>query len=84
VLEGEMAFELEGEPPRVVRAGEAFWEPGGDVIAYQDSGPGCGEVCEPVVEGLIFLRRSAIVPLPGRVWSGLAYNPQHLFAVLGV
>src|SRR6516225_4339362 len=36
VLEGEMVFELEGEPPRVVRAGEAFWEPGGDVIAYQD------------------------------------------------
>jgi quercetin dioxygenase-like cupin family protein len=36
VLEGEMAFELEGEPERVVRAGEAFWEPGGDVIHYQD------------------------------------------------
>ena len=36
VLEGEMVFELEGEPPRVVRAGEAFWEPGGDVIHYQD------------------------------------------------
>lgn len=36
VLEGEMLFELEGEPPRVVRAGEAFWEPGGDVIHYSD------------------------------------------------
>jgi quercetin dioxygenase-like cupin family protein len=36
VLEGEMLFELEGEPPRVVRAGEAFWEPGGDAIHYQD------------------------------------------------
>src|SRR3990170_2698410 len=36
VLEGEMLFELEGEPERVVRAGEAFWEPGGDVIHYQD------------------------------------------------
>ena len=36
VLAGEMVFELEGEPPRVVRAGEAFWEPGGDVIHYQD------------------------------------------------
>ena len=39
-----MVFELEGEPARVVRAGEAFWEPGGeafwepggDVIHYQD------------------------------------------------
>ena len=36
VLEGEMVFELEGEPARVVRAGEAFWEPGGDVIHYSD------------------------------------------------
>ncbi|MFJ4467978.1 cupin domain-containing protein [Streptomyces sp. NPDC089424] len=36
VLEGEMVFELEGEPERVVRAGETFWEPGGDVIHYQD------------------------------------------------
>ena len=36
VIEGEMLFELEGEPPRVVRAGEAFWEPGGDVIHYSD------------------------------------------------
>jgi quercetin dioxygenase-like cupin family protein len=36
VLEGEMLFELEGQPPRVISAGEAFWEPGGDVIHYQD------------------------------------------------
>jgi len=32
MLEGEMLFELEGEPERVIRAGEAFWEPGGDLI----------------------------------------------------
>ena len=36
VLEGEMLFELEGEAPRVVKAGETFWEPGGDVIHYSD------------------------------------------------
>lgn len=35
VIEGEMLFELEGESPRVVKAGEAFWEPGGDVIQQQ-------------------------------------------------
>jgi quercetin dioxygenase-like cupin family protein len=35
MLAGEMIFELEGEPERVIRAGEAFWEPGGDVIHYQ-------------------------------------------------
>ena len=32
-----MIFELEGEPERVIRAGEAFWEPGGDVIHYQSA-----------------------------------------------
>jgi quercetin dioxygenase-like cupin family protein len=37
VLEGEMLFELEGQPPRVIRAGEAFWEPGGDIIHYSDA-----------------------------------------------
>ena len=36
VVKGEMLFELEGEPERVIPAGEAFWEPGGDVIHYQD------------------------------------------------
>lgn len=36
MLEGEMLFELEGEPERVIKAGESFWEPGGDVIHYQD------------------------------------------------
>ena len=35
MLGGEMLFELEGESERVIRAGEAFWEPGGDVIHYQ-------------------------------------------------
>jgi quercetin dioxygenase-like cupin family protein len=37
VLDGEMLFELEGEAPRVVKAGEAFWEPGGDAIHYSDA-----------------------------------------------
>lgn len=36
VMEGEVRFELEGEPERVVKAGETFWEPGGDVNHYQD------------------------------------------------
>lgn len=36
VIEGEMLFEVEGELPRVIKAGETFWEPGGDVIHYQD------------------------------------------------
>lgn len=35
LVEGAMLFELEGEPARVVEAGEAFWEPGGDVIHYR-------------------------------------------------
>ncbi len=32
VTEGEILFELEGEPARVLRAGDALFEPGGDVI----------------------------------------------------
>lgn len=35
MIEGEMLFELEGEPVRVIKAGEAFWEPGGDVIHFK-------------------------------------------------
>jgi hypothetical protein len=37
VIDGEMLFELEGEAPRVLRAGDAFWGAGGDVIHYQDA-----------------------------------------------
>jgi quercetin dioxygenase-like cupin family protein len=36
VLKGAVRFELEGEPERVIKAGDTFWEPGGDVIHYQD------------------------------------------------
>jgi hypothetical protein len=32
-----MLFEIEGLPERIIRAGEAFWEPGGDVIHYQEA-----------------------------------------------
>jgi len=35
LTEGEMVFELEGEPPRVIRTGEAFSEPGGEVVHWQ-------------------------------------------------
>ncbi|HJP72753.1 MAG TPA: cupin domain-containing protein [Pseudonocardiaceae bacterium] len=35
VLQGRILFELEGEAPREISAGEAFWEPGGDVVHYQ-------------------------------------------------
>jgi quercetin dioxygenase-like cupin family protein len=37
LLEGRMLFELEGEAPREIVAGDAFWEPGGDVVHYQMS-----------------------------------------------
>jgi quercetin dioxygenase-like cupin family protein len=35
VLEGRILFELEGDEPREIVAGEAFWEPGGDDVHYQ-------------------------------------------------
>jgi quercetin dioxygenase-like cupin family protein len=35
VTQGEILFELEGQAPRVLKAGDAIFEPGGDVIHYQ-------------------------------------------------
>lgn len=35
MLEGEMIFELEGDRPYVISTGEAFSEPGGNVIHYR-------------------------------------------------
>ncbi|MET8331078.1 cupin domain-containing protein [Streptomyces sp. NPDC005181] len=49
VVEGEVCFELEGEPQRVVKAGETFWEPGGDVIHYQDGNARTDAPCRFVV-----------------------------------
>lgn len=37
VLKGRILFELEGDAPREIVAGEAFWEPGGEVVHYQVS-----------------------------------------------
>jgi quercetin dioxygenase-like cupin family protein len=36
VIKGEVVFEVEGQPQRIVKAGEAFSEPGGDTIHYRD------------------------------------------------
>jgi quercetin dioxygenase-like cupin family protein len=35
VTQGEILFELEGDPPRVLKAGDSLFEPGGDVIHIQ-------------------------------------------------
>lgn len=35
MTQGEILFELEGQPPRVLKAGDALFEPGGDVIHLQ-------------------------------------------------
>ena len=35
MLQGRILFELEGEAPTEIAAGEAFWEPGGEVVHYQ-------------------------------------------------
>ncbi len=35
MLQGRMLFELEGEEPVEIVAGQAFWEPGGEVVHYQ-------------------------------------------------
>lgn len=35
MTQGEILFELEGEAPRLLKAGDAVFEPGGDVIHIQ-------------------------------------------------
>jgi len=35
LTEGRMTFELEGEPPRLIDPGQAFSEPGGEVVHWQ-------------------------------------------------
>jgi quercetin dioxygenase-like cupin family protein len=35
VTQGEILFELEGQPPRVLKVGDSLFEPGGDTIHYQ-------------------------------------------------
>ena len=35
LTEGRMTFELEGEAPRLIDVGEAFSEPGGEVVHWQ-------------------------------------------------
>ena len=75
MLEGEMIFELEGEPERVIRAGEAFWEPGGDVIHYQAANNLADRwsrflvvmLCAPGQEMLVYVR--------GRRGAGAAAGP---------
>jgi quercetin dioxygenase-like cupin family protein len=61
--EGEILFELEGEPPRPIRAGQAFSEPGGDTVHWQAANLLAGEwtrfvavmVCAPGVPMLTYL-----------------------------
>ncbi|MGV9797684.1 cupin domain-containing protein [Mycobacterium sp. NPDC003449] len=49
MIDGEMLFEIEGQAPRVLRAGDAFWGPGGDVIHYQDANHRSDIACSFVV-----------------------------------
>jgi hypothetical protein len=48
MIDGEMLFELEGEAPRVLRAGDAFWRPGGDrhAVIWPNRAIGRSERCK--------------------------------------
>jgi len=74
VIDGEMRYELEGELPRVVRAGEAFWEPGGDVIHYSDGNNSANErlrfvvtmLCDPNQPMLVVVDEDELVARQGK------------------
>jgi len=63
VTEGEIWFELEGQEPYLITAGEAFWEPGGDLVHWQAGNPNTEVastfvvfmLCAPDVEMMTFL-----------------------------
>jgi quercetin dioxygenase-like cupin family protein len=69
VVEGRILFELEGEAPREIVAGEAFWEPGGDVVHYQVANPDPDSrsrfiavcICAPGVDMITMLDEEEIV-----------------------
>jgi len=63
VLKGEIIFELEGAPQRVIKAGEAFWEPGGDVIHYQDGNNLADAESEFVVTMFCVPGRPMLIPV---------------------
>lgn len=83
VLEGEILFELEGEPPRVLKTGEAFWEPGGDVIHYQDANNRSDipvrflvtMLCAPGQPMLVLVDEDELVARQGRRASAGATTP---------
>src|ERR1700754_3495569 len=81
MLEGEMLFELEGEAPYPIKAGDAFWEPGGDVVHYTAANLLADRtsrfvvvmLCAPGVEMITMVddeelaaKASARIPAPGR------------------
>ena len=69
VIEGEILFELEGEQPYPIKAGEAFWEPGFDVVHYQagnlradiESKFVVFMLCAPDVEMMTYLDEDEVV-----------------------
>jgi len=78
VVEGEMLFELEGEPPRVIRAGDAFWEPGGDLIHYSDGNHRddiglrfvVTMICDPAQPMLVLVDEAELAARAGRRFQG--------------
>jgi hypothetical protein len=59
-----MRFELEGEPERVIEAGGTFWEPGGDVIHYQDGNALADEESAFVVTMFCVKGAPMLIPVP--------------------
>jgi quercetin dioxygenase-like cupin family protein len=64
VIEGELRLGVEGHPERVVKAGESFWEPGGDVIHYQDANNLSDRTTKFVVNLFGVPGQELVVPVP--------------------
>lgn len=64
LIKGALRFEVEGEPERIIGPGESFWEPGGDLIHYQDSNALQDEETEFVVTLVLPPGADLLTPVP--------------------
>ena len=79
-----MIFELEGDPERVVRAGDTFWEPGGDVIHYQDGNNLADPQTRFVVTMFAVPGQPMLIPVKSRGARGTPLPPLSPSVILGL
>jgi quercetin dioxygenase-like cupin family protein len=63
ILEGDLRFQLEDENERVIGAGDAFWEPGGDVL-HLTAANGCTDRWTRFIAVIVGRRGQPLMTFP--------------------